>query len=232
MIIIGERAYLKNYDAKVDQEANFQSEVGKLVTIQNEEISNKKIKRKENKNTNNDIYKNIKNKASILNKDHRNIQDEISLIQAQEQKVDEMENILNQVKSTYIQAIENGKQEETNQKIKIRKILKEVNDLDNEYEEKNNYEYVSGDKNILSTVDDALRRINDIKNKLMQYKAKLISLENNVNKSKKEVEAAEKNIQQVLSSGQCINEKIILNPLDFIFVEGSIETGIIINILV
>lgn len=230
MIIIGEKAYLKSYDPKMDQGSNVQSEISKLVKMQNDDKNNTKVQRKENKNTNNDIYKNIKNKASILNKDQRNIQEKISLIQIQEQKVGDMENILKQVRSTYIQAIENGKQEETKQKIKIKKILREVDELNDDYESEK--EYIKGDESILSVVDEALNKINYIKNKLAQYKSRLLSLESEVDRNKRDIESTEKSIESYKESEEYISEKIILNPLDFIFIEGSIDSGIIINILI
>lgn len=230
MIIIGEKAYLKSYDPKMDQGSNMQSEISKLVKMQNDDKNNTKIQRKENKNTNNDIYKNIKNKASILNKDQRNIQEKISLIQVQEQKVGDMENTLKQVKSTYLQAIQNGKQEETKQKIKIKKVLKEVDDLNNEYESEQGY--IRGDENILNVVNEALKKINYIKNKLSQYKAKLLSLESEVDRNEREISSTEKSIEISIESEEYINERIIINPLDFIFIEGSIDSGMIINILI
>ncbi len=230
MIIIGEKAYLKSYDSKLfNDTTNRQIEFGNSIQIEKQDLKVSKVNRKEGKSSNNYIYKNIKDKAQILKGDQRDIQDKISTIHIQEQKVSEMENTLKQVRKTYQQAIEEGKQEEIKQKIKIRTIEKEVNSLDKEYREKE--VYLQNDKKILNTVDDALRKISDIKVKLAQYRNRLMSLESDVNKNKKETEYQERMIEKYVGSEESINEKIVVDPLDFIFIEGDMNIGIMINIL-
>ena len=230
MIIIGEKAYLKSYDSKLNSDVNVQSEIGKQIQVQKAETNKTKVTRKESKNANNDIYRNIRTKANILNQDHRDIQEKVSLIQTQEQEVQNMEKILKQVKSNYIEAIENGKQEEIREKVKIRKIQKEVENLTREYIVEN--EYIKDDSKVLDEIDESLKKINDIKNKLTRYKAKLISLENSVSKNKQEVLHTSNRVEEYISSGEAINEKIIINPLDFIFIDTDKNGGIIINIYV
>ena len=77
------------------------------------------------KKTNNDIYQTIRTKASIVNSDQRGIQDRISEIQSQEQKIETIENTLKQAKAEYAQAIKNGQKENVNQKIKVRQLTKQ-----------------------------------------------------------------------------------------------------------
>lgn len=230
MIIIGEKAYLKSYDSKMNNELNAQYEIGKQINVQKEENNKNKVTRKESKISNNDMYKNIRNKANILNQDHRDLQEKISMIQSQEQEVQNIENTLKQVKSNYIQAIENGKQEEIKQKVKIKKIQKEADNLQQEYISEG--KYLKDDSKILDTINESLKKINDIKSKLAKYKSKLISLENDIDKNKKEVENKSSFIQDHISKDEYINENIIINPLDFIFIENEKNGGIIINILI
>lgn len=230
MIIIGEKAYLKSYDSKMNNELNAQYEIGKQINVQKEENNKNKVTRKESKISNNDMYKNIRNKANILNQDHRDLQEKVSMIQSQEQEVQNIENTLKQVKSKYIQAIENGKQEEIKQKVKIKKIQKEADNLQQEYISEG--KYLKDDSKILDTINESLKKINDIKSKLAKYKSKLISLENDIDKNKKEVENKSSFIQDYISKDEYINESIIINPLDFIFIENEKNGGIIINILI
>ncbi|WP_187115809.1 hypothetical protein, partial [Paraclostridium sordellii] len=60
----------------------------------------------------------------------------------------------------------------------------------------------------------------------------LLNIEKYVNRSKKDFESQEKFIKESMDSHDCINEKILINPLDFIFVEGDLEVGVVINIFV
>ena len=84
-----------------------------------------------NKKTNQDIYATIRTKANIISLDQRNIQDKISLIQSQEQKIETIENTLKYTKNEYVQAIQNGKKEEVKQRIKIKQLSSQINDLKN-----------------------------------------------------------------------------------------------------
>lgn len=68
------------------------------------------------KSKNQDIYKTIRKKASIINSDQRNIQDKISLIQAQEQKISQIENTLKYARKRIEQAIKSEKKKKLNKK--------------------------------------------------------------------------------------------------------------------
>ncbi|WP_434798854.1 hypothetical protein [Terrisporobacter vanillatitrophus] len=222
MIVIGEKAYLKTYDKKENQELDIDKNINKIVKSHNDEIKSTKITRKESKTSNNDMYNNLKNKASILSRDERHIQDKVSQIQIQQQKVENMEESLNQIKSYYLSSIRKAKQEEEKEKVKINKIKKEVDDLDNKYITE--VTELKESEDIIDAISVALNKINDIKSKLEQYKSKLMNLECLVEKSKKELDSEQKKIEMNL------DESIISNPLDFISISGDFDTGIIIDI--
>ncbi len=230
MIITGEKAFLKTYDKKINQEVNCENDVSKLINVQNEEIKNIKVNRKSSKTSNNDIYKNIKDKAAILKNDKRNIQEKVSFIQIQEQKVDNMEKKLTDLKLYYLQTMENGKQEEAKEKIKIRKIQKQVNQLSDEYESE--IVELKDSEQILESLGECLKKINDIKGKLAQHKAKLLNLEHLINQNKTELECAESIVEKYGDSEDHISENTINNPLDFVFIQGDIAVGIIVDIMI
>lgn len=123
MIIIGEKAYLKNYDKNIDKD-NMNSEYNYVhrVQLQESEMKSTKVTRKRKTKCNNYIYKNIKNKASVLKKDKRDIQEKITFIQIQEEKFNDMEEKIKKSKKYYLKAIEEEKQEDINEKIKRYKI--------------------------------------------------------------------------------------------------------------
>ncbi|MEW9080436.1 hypothetical protein [Terrisporobacter glycolicus] len=230
MIITGEKAFLKTYDKKINQEVNCENDVSKLINVQNEEIKNIKVNRKSSKTSNNDIYKNIKDKAAILKNDKRNIQEKVSFIQIKEQKVDNMEKKLTDLKLYYLQTMENGKQEEAKEKIKIRKIQKQVNQLSDEYESE--IVELKDSEQILESLGECLKKINDIKGKLAQHKAKLLNLEHLINQNKTELECAESIVEKYGDSEDHISENTINNPLDFVFIQGDIAVGIIVDIMI
>lgn len=230
MIITGEKVFLKTYDKKINQEVNCENDVSKLINVQNEEIKNIKVNRKSSKTSNNDIYKNIKDKAAILKNDKRNIQEKVSFIQIQEQKVDNMQKKLTDLKLYYLQTMENGNQEEAKEKIKIRKIQKQVNRLSDEYESE--IVELKDSEQILESLGECLKKIKDIKGKLAQHKAKLLNLEHLINQNKTELECAESIVEKYGDSEDHISENTINNPLDFVFIQGDIAVGIIVDIMI
>ena len=93
---------------KVSQ-INSSNNVNQYLNIKLEQENNKDSKTTITKSKNQDIYKTIRKKASIINSDQRNIQDKISLIQAQEQKISQIENTLKYARKEYEQAIKSEK---------------------------------------------------------------------------------------------------------------------------
>lgn len=226
MIIIGEKAYLKTHDKREIQELDIDNKINKTIKAHNDEIKSTKVLRKETKTSNNDMYNNLKNKASILNRDKRHIQDKVSEIQIKQQKVENMEESLNQIKSYYLSSIRRAKQEEEKEKVKVKinKIKKEVDDLNSECITE--VTELKESQDIIDAIGAALNKINDIKNKLEQYKSKLMNLECLVDKSKNELNLEEKKIETNL------DENIILNPLDFISISGDLNIGIVVDIII
>ncbi|AUN14606.1 MAG: hypothetical protein ACLUG9_03380 [Paraclostridium sordellii] len=223
-MILGDKTYLRNFEISV------QGDMLNLVRVEHQNKNNKKVKRKKGKNPGNNIYRDLKNKVSITNNKQKSIKEKLELVKAQEEKVHNMERTLNEVKSTYERAIKEGKQKQAKEKIKIKKILKETKNLTNEYNVVDHS--LNDDQNMLSCIDEALKNIYNIKNKLSECKFKLLNIEKYVNRSKKDFESQEKFIKESIDSNDCINEKILINPLDFIFVEGDLEVGVVINIFV
>lgn len=226
MIIIGEKAYLKTHDKREIQELDIDNKINKTIKAHNDEIKSTKVLRKESKTSNNDMYNNLKNKASILNRDKRHIQDKVSEIQIKQQKVENMEESLNQIKSYYLSSIRRAKQEEEKEKVKVKinKIKKEVDDLNSECITEATE--LKDSQDIIDAIGAALNKINDIKNKLEQYKSKLMNLECLVDKSKNELDLEQKKIETNL------DENIILNPLDFISISGDLNIGIVVDIII
>lgn len=226
MIIIGEKAYLKTHDKREIQELDIDNKINKTIKAHNDEIKSTKVLRKESKTSNNDMYNNLKNKASILNRDKRHIQDKVSEIQIKQQKVENMEESLNQIKSYYLSSIRRAKQEEEKEKVKVKinKIKKEVDDLNSECITE--VTELKESQDIIDAIGTALNKINDIKNKLEQYKSKLMNLECLVDKSKNELDLEQKKIETNL------DENIILNPLDFISISGDLNIGIVVDIII
>ncbi|HBI92563.1 MAG TPA: hypothetical protein DDY58_09060 [Terrisporobacter glycolicus] len=226
MIIIGEKAYLKTHDKREIQELDIDNKINKTIKAHNDEIKSTKVLRKESKTSNNDMYSNLKNKASILNRDKRHIQDKVSEIQIKQQKVENMEESLNQIKSYYLSSIRRAKQEEEKEKVKVKinKIKKEVDDLNSECITEATE--LKDSQDIIDAIGAALNKINDIKNKLEQYKSKLMNLECLVDKSKNELDLEQKKIETNL------DENIILNPLDFISISGDLNIGIVVDIII
>lgn len=210
------------------------------IKIDNENNLEKKTTKINNKKINNDIYQTIK-KASIINGDQREIQYKISIIQAQEQKIETIENILRQVKSEYNQAIQNGQKEEIRQKIKVNQLNKQIDDLKTQTKEKEQeqQELKHGDKNyiqdenkLLEKVNEILKKINSTKSKLQQYKSELISLSQDIESNKSKINAQESEIRQYLDDSEYITNGVEIKLTDYVDLKGNIATGIIINIYI
>lgn len=201
----------------------------------------KKSTKNNNKKVNNDIYQVIRKKASIINSDQRGIQDKISIIQAQEQKIETIENTLKQARTEYTQAIQNGKKEEIKQKIKVRQINKQIDDLKNQAKEKDQKQeevkykdrnYIQDENKLLEKVNQILKKINSTKIKLEQYKSELISLSQDIQINKSKIDAQESEIRQCLDDSEYITNGIEINLTDYVDLRGNIATGIIINIYI
>lgn len=194
-----------------------------------------------NKKTNQDIYATIRAKANIISSDQRDIQDKISLIQSQEQKIETIENILKYTKNEYVQAIQNGKKEEVKQRIKIKQLSSQINDLKNQssnkeskIEEVNNYkeEYLQDEEKIVSRINEILQKINIVKSRILQYKSELIALSQEIQSNKAKIKMQENELQKHLDDSDYIINGVSINKYDYVDLKGNISTGIIIDIYI
>ena len=194
-----------------------------------------------NKKTNQDIYATIRAKANIISSDQRDIQDKISLIQSQEQKIETIENILKYTKNEYVQAIQNGKKEEVKQRIKIKQLSSQINDLKNQssnkeskIEEVNNYkeEYLQDEEKIVSRINEILQKINIVKSRILQYKSELIALSQEIQSNKAKIKMQENELQKHLDDSDYIINGVSINKYDYVDLKGNISTGIVIDIYI
>lgn len=197
----------------------------KLLEPNNQSAKDKTFKKNQklSDNTNN----RIKMKSKVINSDQRRLQDKMTLIQSQEVHVEEIEKTLNYAKSKYHQENNNLNKESRNIKIKIKQLTKKAKELENKSEinENQKEQYIEDKEKIISLINDTLNKIKKVKQNLSHQKTKLISLEESLKKSESKLVNTKEQIDY-------IKEEIILNPLDFIFIEGDMETGLIVNILI
>jgi hypothetical protein len=224
IMILGDKTYLRNFEVGV------QNDVVNQIRVDTQNENNKKIKRKKGKNPDNNIYRDLKSKVNIANKSHQDIKAKLKLATDQEEKVNQMESTLKNLKSMYEKSIKECTQNQIKEKIKIKKILKETKNLEHEYHVVKNSSH--DDENILESINEALTSIYYIKHTIADYKSKLLNIEKYVSRNKKDFESKENILKKYLKTDDYINEKILINPLDFIFVEGDLDVGVIINIFV
>ena len=189
---------------KVSQ-INSSNNVNQYLNIKLEQENNKDSKTTITKSKNQDIYKTIIKKASIINSDQRNIQDKISLIQAQEQKISQIENTLKYARKEYEQAIKSEKKEEVKQKIKIRQLSNKIDNLKNQSQEKqskieeinNDKEnYLEDEEKIINRINELLEKISNSKSQMSQYKAELIALSQQIESNKAKIKVQESELQK------------------------------------
>lgn len=223
-MIIGDKTYLRHY------EINIQNDLNKRTRTEKQNKISKKIKRKKGKNPDNNICKDLKRRIDIANRSQKTIKEKLELAKFHENKLRKMENTLKEIKSHCQKDKKDDKQKQIKNKIKIKKIKKETNDLGHEYKVVRNF--LNDDKNMIASLNEALENINHIKKKLSDYKSKLLDIEKYVNRTKKEFESKEKIIKKHIESEEYINEKVVINPLDFIFIDDDLNIGVSVNIFV
>lgn len=225
---------------KVSQ-INSSNNVNQYLNIKLEQENNKDSKTTITKNKNQDIYKTIRKKASIINSDQRNIQDKISLIQAQEQKISQIENTLKYARKEYEQAIKSEKKEEVKQKIKIRQLSNKIDNLKNQSQEKqskieeinNDKEiYLEDEEKIINRINELLEKISNSKSQMSQYKAELIALSQQIESNKTKIKVQESELQKNLEDSDYIINNISISNYNYSNKNGNISTGIIIDIYI
>lgn len=225
---------------KVSQ-INSSNNVNQYLNIKLEQENNKDSKTTITKSKNQDIYKTIRKKASIINSDQRNIQDKISLIQAQEQKISQIENTLKYARKEYEQAIKSEKKEEVKQKIKIRQLSNKIDNLKNQSQEKqskigeinNDKEnYLEDEEKIINRINELLEKISNSKSQMFQYKAELIALSQQIESDKAKIKVQESELQKNLEDSDYIINNISISNYNYSNKNGNISTGIIIDIYI
>lgn len=225
---------------KVSQ-INSSNNVNQYLNIKLEQENNKDLKTTITKSKNQDIYKTIRKKASIINSDQRNIQDKISLIQAQEQKISQIENTLKYARKEYEQAIKSEKKEEVKQKIKIRQLSNKIDNLKNQSQEKqskieeinNDKEiYLEDEEKIINRINELLEKISNSKSQMSQYKAELIALSQQIESNKTKIKVQESELQKNLEDSDYIINNISISNYNYSNKNGNISTGIIIDIYI
>ena len=225
---------------KVNQ-INSSNNVNQYLNVKLEQENNKDSKTTITKSKNQDIYKIIRKKASIINSDQRNIQDKISLIQAQEQKISQIENTLKYARKEYEQAIKSEKKEEVKQKIKIRQLSNKIDNLKNQSQEKqskieeiNNYKenYLEDEEKIINRINELLEKISNSKSQMSQYKAELIALSQQIESDKAKIKVQESELQKNLEDSDYIINNISISSYNYSNKNGNISTGIIIDIYI
>lgn len=225
---------------KVSQ-INSSNNVNQYLNIKLEQENNRDSKTTITKSKNQDIYKTIRKKASIINSDQRNIQDKISLIQAQEQKISQIENTLKYARKEYEQAIKSEKKEEVKQKIKIRQLSNKIDNLKNQSQEKqskieeinNDKEiYLEDEEKIINRINELLEKISNSKSQMSQYKAELIALSQQIESDKAKIKVQESELQKKLEDSDYIINNISISNYNYSNKNGNISTGIIIDIYI
>ena len=184
---------------------------------------NAKTYNKDNNSLNN-INK-IKRKVNIMNYNQRELQSRISDIQIQEAKIEEMEKTLQDAKNIYSENIKNEKKESLNIKVKIKPLAKKEDELNlKSYEEikSKNTDNKLEDERTISIIEETLKKIEQVKNKISIYKTNLMILEDSVDKA----------VSKLYSNKDSIHKDFINEELGFISIENNIETGILINIAI
>ena len=225
---------------KVSQ-INSSNNVNQYLNIKLEQENNKDSKTTITKSKNQDIYITIRKKASIINSDQRNIQDKISLIQAQEQKISQIENTLKYARKEYEQAIKSEKKEEVKQKIKIRQLSNKIDNLKNQSQEKqskieeinNDKEiYLEDEEKIINRINELLEKISNSKSQMSQYKAELIALSQQIESNKTKIKVQESELQKNLEDSDYIINNVSISNYNYSNKNGNISTGIIIDIYI
>lgn len=224
---------------KVSQ-INSSNNVNQYLNIKLEQENNKDSKTTITKSKNQDIYKTIRKKASIINSDQRNIQDKISLIQAQEQKINQIENTLKYARKEYEQAIKSEKKEEVKQKIKIRQLSNKIDNLKQSQEKQSKIEEINNDKEnyledeekIINRINELLEKISNSKSQMSQYKAELIALSQQIESNKAKIKVQESELQKNLEDSDYIINNVSISNYNYSNKDGNISTGIIIDIYI
>ena len=196
-----------------------------IININKEQKINTNNNKNDDNNNSLSGINRLKRKASTMNYQQRELQSRISDIQSQEVKIYEMEKALESAKYSYSENLKNEKKESLNVKVKIKQLSQEEDKLENKSNQQVNIKSKYGqyeDEKIVAVIEDTLKKIEKVKNKISIYKTKLMILEYSVDKA----------VSKLYSNKDSIHKDFINEELGFISIENNIETGILINIAI
>ena len=127
----------------------------------NNSKDNSKINKKSELNINSKISKEAITKSNVINSQQRSIQEQMSIIQAQENRVDKMQKTLEQVKYSYLESLKKQNKESIKEKLEIRYLRKEDNSKDTPKEDKlglNTFHEDSKTKDVLDGLINNMKR--------------------------------------------------------------------------
>jgi hypothetical protein len=159
------------------------------------------------------INRKISTKASVMSYHQRQIQEQMSYIQTQENKIAKMQQALEQLRSNVSQG---------DVKIEIKYLPKSSDENNKTQKNTLNLETVSEGTKTSEAIDILLNNIKKIKFEIERRKSKLLALENEVHIQEGKLES------MMMSTG---NDEVV-SYLDSISIQGNIESGIFINIYV
>jgi hypothetical protein len=209
--------------------------------------SEKDKKEDESKEANISVYNNIRMQVSTIDCQQRNIQDKISLIQSEEIKINQIENSLQQAKKVYMEAIKNESKEESEYQNIIKDFVKQVSSIKKDLQDNNDKsqkedkhegnktDYIYLDKDItdyktIDSINNTLREISNIKTKLSESKANLISLEQMMKEVKAKIKNKESYTENYLEIIKYTKEIILTNPSKYMNSHNNIISDIVIDI--
>lgn len=167
------------------------------------------------------ISKKAISKSNIINSKQRSIQDCMSIIQAQEGRVEKIQKNLEQVRYSYLEGLKNQKKESNRTKIQIKFLPKDEKKLSyNNGIDKLQLDTFDEDSKVIDVLEGLLNNIKKIKTELNERKSRLLSLEG-------EVKLQESKLEQLKMR---INDQYISEYLDAIYIQNDINNEVLINI--
>ena len=207
----------------------------------------KDTKEDKNADINHNVYNSIRIQVNMMDYQQRSIQEKISLIQAEELKINQIENSLRKAKEIYMQSIQNKSKEESEYKNIIKDFVKQVSNKEKRLEDKNyklnkENEYNQNKQehtdlnsdfteyNNINDINSALREIANIKTKLAESKDKLSSLENMIENVKAKIKNEENYIEDYIEVIKYTKEFILINPSRYMNSQNNIINDMVLNI--
>lgn len=206
--------------------------------------SDKGKKEDKNSDININVYNNIRIQISTIDYQQRNIQEKISLIQAEELKINQIENSLRKAKEIYMESIKNKSKEESKYKNIIKDFVNQASNIEqwlegknyklnkeNEYNQtKQEYVYLNNEYKGIDDINNALREIANIKTKLTESKDKLVSLAQMIENVKVKIKNEENYIEDYIEVIKYTKEAVLINPSEHMKFQNNIINDMVLKI--